>query len=119
MNILEAPRADAKETLTKAFLKVGKELGITQDELGQIVGRDRTSIKRNGIDPGSKVGELALYLIRIYRGLFALVGGKKEDLRHWMHTENRHIGGVPADRVKSVDGLIHVVEYLDAIRGKV
>lgn len=119
MNTLNAPQADAKEILTKAFLNAGKELGFTQDDLGEIVGRDRTTISRNGIDPQSKVGELALHLIRIYRGLYALVGGRQEDLRHWMRTENRHVGGVPAERVKSVAGLIHVVEYLDAIRGKV
>ena len=119
MNTLDAPQADPKDTLTKAFLNAGKALGFTQDDLGAIVGRDRSSINRNGIDPQSKVGELALHLIRVYRGLFALVGGNQEDLRHWMHTENRHVGGVPAERVKSVAGLIHVVEYLDAIRGKV
>lgn len=119
MTSLHAPQADARETLTKAFLNAGKALGFNQDDLGEIVGRDRTSINRNGIDPDSKVGELALHLIRVYRSLFALVGGQQDDLRHWMRTENRHVGGVPAERVKSVAGLIHVVEYLDAIRGKV
>lgn len=120
MNILTASQAiDAKMTLTKAFLNAGKELGFSQDELGEIVGRDRTTISRNGIDPESKAGELALLFIRAYRGLFTLVGGKRDDLRHWMHTQNRHIGGIPAQQMKSVAGLIHVVEYLDAIRGKV
>ena len=119
MNTRNASHADPKETLAKAFLNAGKALGFTQHDLGDIVGRDRSSISRNGIDPDSKVGELALNLIRVHRGLFALVGGKQQDLRHWMHTENRHLGGVPAERVKSVAGLIHVVEYLDAIRGKV
>jgi hypothetical protein len=36
-----------------------------------------------------------------------------------MHTNNRHTGGVPAEQVRSVQGLARVVEYLDAIRGKV
>ncbi len=119
MTTVTASHADAKQTLTKAFLAAGKALGLTQDELGDIVGRDRTTISRKGIDPQSKVGELALHVIRLYRGLFALVGGRQEDLRHWMHTENRHLGAIPAQRVKSVAGLIQVVEYLDAIRGKV
>jgi len=35
-----------------------------------------------------------------------------------MHTANRHVGGVPAELVRSIQGLNRVVEYLDAIRGR-
>ncbi len=119
MNALTARKPDPNETLTKALLNAGKALGLTQDDLGDIIGRDRTLFHRKGgVDPHSKVGELALLLIRAYRGLFALVGGKEEELKHWMHTKNRHTGGIPAEQVKSVAGLVNVVEYLDAIRGK-
>ena len=118
MNPLTATRADPNETLTKALLNAGRALGLTQDELGAVVGRDRTVFRRRGLDPASKAGELALLLIRTYRGLFALTGGRKEDLRHWMRTENRHTGGIPAEQVKSVAGLVRVVEYVDAIRGQ-
>ena len=75
--------------------------------------------RRGGVDPASKSGELALLLIRVYRSLYALVGGREEDLKHWMQTANRHTGGVPAEQVKSVAGLVNVVEYLDAIVGRV
>jgi hypothetical protein len=119
MRTLPAAQPDAIETLTKAFLNAGKALGMTQDDLGVVIGRDRTVFRRRGIDPASKTGELALLYIRIYRGLFALVGGREADLKHWMHTKNRHTGGVPAEQVQSVAGLLHVVEYLDAIRGKI
>jgi hypothetical protein len=119
MNPQTAKKPDANSTLTKALLNAGKALGFTQEELGQIVGRDRTAFHRSGLDPESKSGELALLLIRVYRSLYVLVGGQKADLRHWMHSENRHTRGVPADQVKSVPGLIRVVEYLDAMRGKV
>jgi hypothetical protein len=47
-----------------------------------------------------------------------LVGGRPEDVRHWMHTENLDVGGVPVETVKSVSGLIRVLEYLDAMRGR-
>jgi hypothetical protein len=119
MDTLTAPRADAGRTLTKALLNAGKALGLTQDELGAVVGRDRTAFHRGGLDPESKAGELALLLIRAYRSLYVLAGNQPGEIRHWMHTENRHTGGIPAEQVKSVPGLIHVVEYLDAIRGKV
>ncbi|NRA88314.1 MAG: DUF2384 domain-containing protein [Rhizobiales bacterium] len=104
--------------LAKAVLKTAKALGLTQEELGQILGRDRTSIAR-GVDPASKSGELALYLIRCYRSLFVIVGGGAENIKHWFATKNRHTNGVPKEQVKNIQGLVHVLEYLDAIRGKI
>ena len=112
-----APLADPKTVLTKALLNAGKALGLSQAELGEIIGKDRTSITR-GLDPSSKAGELALLLVRCYRSLFVLVGGRPEDMRHWMHTANRDIGSVPAEAVKSVQGLTRVLEYLDGMRGR-
>lgn len=108
---------DAKVVLTKALVNAGRALGLSQAALGQVVGKDRSSIAR-GLDPASKSGELALLLIRCYRSLFVLVGGEHQAMRHWMNTENLDTGGVPAEQVKSVQGLARVVEYLDAMRGK-
>lgn len=116
--VLQArPTADPAATLAKAALNAGKELGLTQADLGEVIGRDRTALRR-GLDPDSKAGELALLLIRVYRALYALVGGERQALRHWMHTANRHTGGVPAEQVRTVQGLMVVLGYLDAIRGK-
>ena len=80
-----------------ALVKAGKELGLTQSELGSIVGRDRTALSRGALEPGTKSGELALLLIRAYRALFVLVGGEPRQMKHWMNTHNLHVGGVPAD----------------------
>lgn len=113
-----SPQPDHKQTLRKALLNAGKALGLPQAELATVVGRDRSALYR-GLDPDSKPGELALLLIRAYRSLYVLVGGNPDDMRHWMHTENLHTGGVPAEQIKSVQGLVQVVEYLDAMRGKV
>ncbi|PHZ83860.1 XRE family transcriptional regulator [Paremcibacter congregatus] len=104
--------------LAKAVLKTAKALGLTQEELGQILGRDRTSIAR-GLNPSSKAGELALYLIRCYRSLFVVVGGEAENIKHWFTTMNHHTNGVPKEQVKNIQGLVHILEYLDAIRGKI
>ncbi len=109
----------AAGVLTRALVKAGKELGLTQSELGSIVGRDRTALSRGALEPDTKSGELALLLIRAYRALFVLVGGEPRQMKHWMHTHNHHVGGVPAELVRSVPGLMRVVEYLDAIRGRV
>lgn len=115
----DAIRLDPARTLTKAFLNAGKELGLNRAELGQVIGKDRTTLARGRIDPDSKAGELALMLVRCYRALFVLVGGEPEQMRHWMHTPNHHTGGVPAEQVRTVQGLARVTEYLDAMRGKV
>jgi hypothetical protein len=104
--------------LGEAFLSAGKALGMTQADLGRVIGKDRSAVSRGRIDPASKAGELALLLIRCYRSLFVLVGGDPAQMRHWMRTPNLHTGGVPVEQVKTVAGLAGVLEYLDAIRGK-
>jgi hypothetical protein len=119
MNTQTVVKPDEATTLAKALINAGKALGLTQEDLGRIVGRDRTAIHRSGVDPRSKAGELALLLVRLYRSLHVLVGGKQADVRHWMHTPNRHTGGVPAEQIKTVSGLSRVVGYLDAMRGKI
>ncbi len=107
------------EVLTRALIAAGRDLGLTQVDLGRIVGRERTALNRKAIEPSTKSGELALLLIRAYRALYVLVGGEPRQLKHWMHTHNHHVGGVPAELVRTVPGLVRVVEYLDAIRGRV
>ncbi|KAA3632353.1 MAG: DUF2384 domain-containing protein [Proteobacteria bacterium] len=111
-------RPDAAATLTKALLNAGREMGLSQQDIGEVVGRNRSSLHRHGVEPDGKTGELALLLVRVYRSLYVLVGGAREDMRHFMKTPNRHTGGVPAEQVKTVAGLVRVVEYLDAIRAK-
>jgi Protein of unknown function (DUF2384) len=117
--VADGANPSAAGVLTRALVKAGRELGLTQSELGSIVGRDRTALSRGALEPDTKSGELALLLIRAYRALFVLVGGDPRQMKHWMHTHNHHVGGVPAEVVRSVPGLVRVVEYLDAIRGRV
>lgn len=109
--------------LAKALLNAAQELGLKQDELGSVIGLHRTGIgrlKKNlSLDPTSKQGELALLLIRAARALYAVSGGDKDWIRHFMRSQNRMTGGIPAEQMQSVQGLARVVQYLDAIRGKV
>lgn len=112
-------RPDESLVLSKSLLRAGEALGLSRSALGEVIGRDRSTLSRGRIDPHSKAGELALMLIRAYRSLYVLVGGDEDGMRHWMQTRNRHTGGVPAEQVRSVQGLVTVTEYLDAMRGKV
>jgi len=101
------------QTLAKAVARAAKALGMTQEELGRTIGRDRTSIGR-GLDPNGKAAELALLLIRAYRALHALCGGEAASIKHWFNTANRHTGGVPRQQVQLVAGLLLVMEYLES-----
>lgn len=113
-----APVADRCEVLGRSAYSAGTYLGLSHSEVGQIVGRNRTSIDRNGIDPDTKSGQLALIMIRIYRSLYALMGGDEDNMKHFMQTPNRGTGGIPAEQLHDVQGMVRVCDYLDAIRGK-
>ena len=113
---------DPAAVLAKAVTRAAAALGMNDRALGRVLGVDRTTIgrmrARGRLQPDSKAGELAACLIRIHRGLYALTGGDPQAMRHWMATDNRHLGGRPAERVQSVQGLVQVLDYLDAPRGR-
>lgn len=110
---------DDRQVLGKALFNAASALGISKTDAAQIVGRERTGISRDGIDPKSKSGELALMFVRVYRGLYAVVGGDRDNMKHWVSTENDAFGQAPRDMMNTCEGLARVVMYIDAIRGKV
>jgi hypothetical protein len=114
--------AQPDAVLCKALLNATEEMGLTQAEIGAIIGLERTSISRlktrGSLNPASKEGELAACVLRIYRALYALVGGDRDSLQHWLRVENQHLQGTPVALMQQVQGLVRVLEYLDAIRGK-
>lgn len=109
--------------LSKAVLNAAKELSLTQEELANVLGIHRTGITRLkhklDLQPNSKQGELALLLIRIARALYALAGGKPLWIQHFMRSPNNLTGGVPAEQVQTIQGLLQVLQFVDAMRGKV
>jgi len=108
------------ELLLQAVSRAADELNLSRTGLARVLGKDRTTLTRaKGIDPASKTGELALLLIRVYRSLAVLVGNDRQLLRHWFHTANRHTGGVPAEQVQRTEGLVAIVQYLDAMRAPI
>jgi hypothetical protein len=109
--------------LAKASLNAAEQLGLNQTELAAVLGVHRTAVSRlkqqPAIDPESKQGELALLFVRMARALFALTGGDIEWMRHFMRTPNTVTGGVPAQQIASIQGLMTVLQFVDAVRGKV
>src|SRR5215472_4448192 len=117
-----AAESSASVVVTRAVLRVAAALHVSQKELSSILGLSEATVSRltSGkatLDVERKEGELALLFVRVYRSLDALVGGE-EKARAWFQAPNTHLGGVPAERVRTVEGLVHVSEYLDAMRGQ-
>ena len=121
---LRRPAASANPALvlTKATLAAAERLGLRNRQLASIIGSSEASVSRlssgRTLDPASKEGELALMFLRLYRSLDALVGGDDARSRAWLHSGNDHVGGVPVERIRTVEGLVDVVQYLDAMRGR-
>jgi hypothetical protein len=113
---------DPGTVLSKAAIAAAARLGLRSKQLGEIIGTSEASVSRlrsgRGLDPERKEGELALLFLRLYRSLDTLVGGDDVKARAWLHAMNDHVGGIPADRIRTVEGLVDVVQYLDAMRGR-
>ena len=117
-----APRPHAAGVLTRAVLRASEILGLAQKDLAGVLGVSAASLSRlykgaRLIDPRSKEGEIAVLILRVFRSLDALMGGSQEKSRKWLRAENVHLGGSPARLIETVPGLVHVLEYLDAMRG--
>jgi hypothetical protein len=110
---------DSDQVLGKALCNAAEALGLSKTKIAGIIGREHTGIVRDGIYPNSKTGELAMMFIRVYRGLYAAVVGDQENMRHWMDTENQDFGQPPRQMMATCQGLVRVLMYLDAVRGKV
>ena len=123
MPALAQSKPTSDHVLAKAVLRAAEQLGLSQSALAEVLGVHRTTItqlKKNlKLDPTSKQGELALLLIRLARALFALTGGDQVWIQHFMRTPNRATGGVPAEQVTRLEGLLAVLRFVDGMRGKV
>ena len=123
VNTAKQTQTDKRVVLAKALFNVTTELGLKTSELAAALGVDPSAIsrlkKRMALDPDSKKGEIALHLIRIARALHALTNGDSDWMQAFMRSENKGTGGIPAQQIATLSGLMQVVRYVDAMRGKV
>jgi len=123
ISVRTAAQPEKSAVLSKAFLRASERLGLTQKDQAQILGLSAASLSRlargeRSIDVDGKEGELALLFVRLYRSVDALTGGDEAKSREWLRAGNHHLGGTPSELIRSVQGLVHVIEYLDAMRGR-
>jgi hypothetical protein len=119
---LEKRHASEAAIVTKAALKAKELWSLTNKQFANIIGVSEPSVSRLGsggrtINLKSKEGELSLLFLRTFRALDSLMGGEINNQRSWLTHDNLILKGVPLQMMQKIDGLIRVVEYLDAIRG--
>ncbi|HEY7930368.1 MAG TPA: MbcA/ParS/Xre antitoxin family protein [Steroidobacteraceae bacterium] len=120
-----APAPSPEAVLSKAVIRAASQLDLRQVQLARILGLSPASASRLAaglwqIRADSKSWELATAFVRLYRSLSAITGGQRQAMRDWLHSSNDALGGgPPADRIITAEGLIHVVQYLDAARGRI
>lgn len=117
-----APAADA--VLTKAVVRAASLLQLTQKEVAGILGVSEATVSRMFADHyrvaphRAKEWELARLFVRLFRSIDAL-WGHGEEARTWLASPNLALGTRPRELLTSVEGLVSVVAYLDAARGRV
>ncbi len=114
----------AADTLTKALVRAGNILQIKQMSIARILGVSTATVSRlySGnyqLNPErSKEWEFALLFIRLFRSIDAILG-HGEAARKWLSGPNLALNGRPADLIETTEGLVRVLHYLDAHRGRI
>jgi len=112
---------DASAVLTKAVTRAAERLGISRAALARILGVSPATVTRlfSGdykLDERRKEWEFALLFVRVFRSLDSIVGDE-QSARQWLGSDNRALNARPIDLLHRTEGLVRVVQYLDASRG--
>jgi hypothetical protein len=115
---------EPRRLLTGAVLRAAALLEVTQSGLAQILGLSPSTVSRmaNGtytLDTHKKEWELGALFVRLFRSLDAMIGSNDAAARGWLQGQNHGLVGRPIDLIRSTEGLVRVVQYLDAARGRI
>ncbi|MDA0910632.1 MAG: MbcA/ParS/Xre antitoxin family protein [Proteobacteria bacterium] len=112
--------------IAKSLENVSKLYNISQSDIARILHMSNSAFSKakktnsNTFSPETSTGELALYFIKIIRSLDAIYGGNETVCKKWLTNNNNDLSGnTPMDLMKSVKGLVLVMNYLDYYRGRV
>lgn len=114
---------EAATVLTKAVARAAERLDISRSLLAKVLGVSPATVTRlySGeyqLDQRRKEWEFALLFVRAFRSLDSIVGDETT-ARKWLNSENRGLNGRPIELIRNTEGLVRVVQYLDASRGLV
>lgn len=117
-----SPAAEAA-VLSKAVTRAAERLGISRALLAKVLGVSPATVTRlfaghYVLDPARKEWEFGILFVRAFRSLDSIVGAD-ETARQWLCSENLGLAGRPVELIGQTEGLVRVVQYLDAARGLV
>lgn len=118
-----ASQRDPIAVLSKATFRAAERLQVRQSELAGLLGASTSSISRAAqagrLPESGKTIELATLFVRVFRSLDAVMGGDEASSAAWLRADNLALGAPPLDRMLRVEGLVDVLQYLDARRAVV
>lgn len=117
------PANQSAAVLSKATARAAERLNISRSLLARILGVSSSTVTRlyagdYQLEPRRKEWEFALLFVRLFRSLDSIVG-EEDTARKWLHSENRALNARPIELIHHTEGLVRVVQYLDASRGLV
>ena len=110
--------------MTKAVVRAARLLKFNQLLVARILGVSAPTASR--MVSGSyvlsrdrpKEWEFGLLLVRLFRSLDAILGSGQK-AQAWLASQNLALGARPIDLIESAEGLVRVLHYLDAHRGRI
>lgn len=119
---IAAHAQDRARILSTAVAEVARHLEISSTDLGSIIGISQPSASRlmRGeftVRERTKEWELAALLVRLYRGLYSIVGSNDQLAKDWLTSRNLAFGNeIPFAVIQKASGLVHACDYVDAHR---
>ncbi|MDB5764525.1 MAG: hypothetical protein JWQ21_3520 [Herminiimonas sp.] len=122
--VLEKSSVQAAATLTKAVKNVAVLLHLKQSSVAKILGVSTATASRLFAgdyllsENRGKEWEFAVLLVRLFRSLDAMLG-HGDNARKWLDGDNLALAGRPIELIETTEGLIRVLHYVDAHRGRI
>ena len=116
-------KPEASAVLSKAVARAAEKLDVSKSLLAKVLGVSPPTVTRlySGqyqLDQNRKEWDFALLFVRVFRSLDSIVGDEST-ARKWLTSENLGLSAKPIDLIRNTEGLVRVVQYLDASRGLV
>lgn len=114
---------EAAAVLSKAVARAAERLDVSKALLAKVLGVSAPTVSRlySGsyqLEPQRKEWDFALLFVRVFRSLDSIVGDEAT-ARKWLLSDNLGLQAKPVELIRHTEGLVRVVQYLDASRARV
>ena len=116
-------KPEVAAVLSKAVARAAERMAVSKSLLAKVLGVSPPTITRlySGsylLDQNRKEWDFALLFVRVFRSLDSIVGDEST-ARKWLASDNRGLNAKPIELIRNTEGLVRVVQYLDASRSLV